>query len=231
MDYLQLCQRVRFECGIAGEGLPSATAGQTGVMNTVVNLTARAWVDIQTSRPYWKFARATLTFPTVAAQRTYSVVSDLSHTDVDKWNYDSAFIYLTSNADRSKLTWKDYDEFNRRVNPTFPDGRPTIITESPGRNLAFDRTPDDIYTITIDYWKTPELLASDTDVPAIPEHFHDVIVWKAVMAYAGPRGMSERYQNARAEYIKMYGQLVIDQGDLPSQVKSYPIAGMRRGRR
>ncbi len=224
MNFLQICQHAREESGIAGTSTPSTVVAQTGILGKLVTRTAQAWVDIQTSRQYWDFARSTLTFPTVAAQRTYDVVADLSHTDVDKWDTDSVFIYTTSVADQAPLEWKDYQWFIRHVDQTYPDGRPTWITELPGKILAFDRTPDDVYTITADYWRTPELLADDTDTPGLPEQLHWIIVWKSVMMYAGSQGAGDMFAYAKGNYDALHFQLVMDQGDMPKQVDNFPIA-------
>jgi len=224
-SFLELCQRVRQECGIAGEGNPTTVVAQTGILGRIVSRTSRAWVDIQASRPYWKFLHSQLTFTTTEGVRTYAVGAGaaIDNANVDKWDTDSAFQYLDSTDDEQQLYWKDYQWF-RRMHRTFPDGRPTEITEQPGRILAFDFTPDDVYTTTIDYWKTPELLSADDDVPACPEHYQDCIVWKAVMMHAGAVGDVALYNHAFTQYKPIYFQLVVDQGDVPSALKNYPIA-------
>lgn len=224
--FLQLCQKVRQECGIAGDG-PSSVLNQVGSLKKIVDRTARAWVDIQTSRPYWKFLRNQLTFATVIGQRTYSVVNDLGVTTLDKFDRTNTYLYLTSTADEKQLTWMPYDQFRNRYR-TYPSGRPTTITEQPSRVLAFEHTPDAIYTVTLDYWMTPELLSDNSDVPSIPEHFQDIIVWKAVMMFAGNETATDLYNYAKSMYGPMHIQLQLDQGDLPQQVAAYPLArGMR----
>jgi len=224
--FLQICQKVRQECGVAGDG-PSSVTGQVGVLKKIVDRTARAWVDIQASRPYWKFLRNQQPFATIIGKQSYSVVNDLGVTTLDKFDRTNTYLYETSTADEKSLKWMPYDKF-RATYRTFPPGRPTVITEGPNRTLMFDRTPDKIYTFTLDYWMTPELLSQNTDVPGIPEQFHDVIVWKSVMMFAGNETASDLYGYAKTMYTPMLIQLQIDQGDLPQQVAAYPVA---RGQR
>ena len=220
--FLQLCQRVRQECGVAGDG-PSTVLNQVGVLKKIVDRTARAWVDIQSSRPYWKFMRNQTTFLTVVGQRTYNVVTDLGISTLDKFDRQNTYLYLTSTEDEKMLEWVPYDKFRTQYR-TYPSERPTVITEGPGRNLQFNTTPDEIYTVTYDYWMTPELLAANTDVPSIPEHFQDVIVWRAVMMFAGNEGATDLFAYAKQMYTPMLMQLVLDQGDLPPKTSAYPLA-------
>jgi hypothetical protein len=224
--FLQLCQRVRLECGIAGDG-PSSVVSQVGALKKVVDRTARAWVDIQASRPFWKFLRNQMTFATVVGQREYSVVDDIGVTTLDKFDQENTYIYLTSTEDETRLAWEDYRRFRYR-HRTYPDGRPTTVTEGPQRTLAFDLTPDEIYTVTLDYWMTPELLAANGDIPSLPEQYHDVIVWKSVMMFAGNETATDLFSYAKGMYTPMYLQLMLDQGELPEATPNHPIAKGKR---
>lgn len=220
--FLQLCQKVRQECGIAGEG-PSSVVSQVGVLKKVVDRTARAWVDIQASRPYWKFLRNQFVFQTEVGTREYSVVNDLGLATCDKFDRENTYLYEVSTDDEKALKWISYNVFRGRYRK-YLDARPTVITEAPGRKLAFDAIPDKIYTVTFDYWMTPELLANNTDVPGVPDHFHDAIVWKSVMMFAGNEGATELYGYAKSQYMPIYLQLINDQGDMPTAVLARPIA-------
>ncbi len=225
--FLQLCQRVRQECGVAGDG-PSSVLSQVGILKKIVDRTQRAWVDIQASPPYWKFLRNQLEHDLTIGQREYNVRDDFLLTTVDKWNRDSSFIYETSTADENNLTWVEYTKWRRKYR-TFAEGRPTELVETLDGNIAFNRTPDVAYHITLDYWMTPELLSANDDIPACPEHFHDVIVWKSVMLFSGNVGAPELYNHAKAQYTPMYNKLMVDQGDMPTRLGAYPIAlGMNR---
>lgn len=225
--FLQLCQRVRQECGVAGDG-PTSVLNQVGILKKVVDRTQRAWVDIQASPPYWKFLRNQLPITLTVGLREYTVRTDFLLTTVDKWNRDASFIYKIDGNDESQLTWVEYTKWRRKYR-VFQSGRPTELTETLDGKVAFNRTPDYAYHITLDYWMTPELLMQNDDIPACPEHFHDVIVWKSVMLFAGNVTATELYQHALSQYTPMYNKLMVDQGDMPTRVSAYPIAyGLRR---
>ncbi len=225
--FVEICQMARQECGMGGSG-PSSTVGQTGALGTIVQRTSQAWIDIQKSKPYWKFLRANLTFTLVVDQALY-VVSDplpsgFALTAVDKWDKESCWIYTATAADRSRLTYVPYQVF-RNAFSTYVSGRPTHFTEGANGTVLFNRKPDAAYVIDMDYWMTPERLVNPTDIPALPEQFHDLIAWKSVMKFAGAEMATDLYAYAKSEYTPMYLQLMIDQIDVPAKVRSYALAG------
>lgn len=225
--FLQLCQRVRQECGVAGDG-PTSVLNQVGILKKIVDRTQRAWVDIQASPPYWKFLRNQLSVPLVVGTREYNVRTDWLLTTVDKWNRDASFIYKISTEDENLLTWVEYTKWRRKYR-SYTTGRPTELTETLNGNVAFNRVPDYAYHVTLDYWMTPELLQVNDDIPSSPEHFHDVIVWKSVMLFAGNEGATELYNYALSQFTPMYNKLMVDQGDMPTKLEAYPGAfGLRR---
>lgn len=52
MNYLELCQRVRLECGLAGAG-PTTTQGQVGQLGRIVQWVDTAWEELQNHRSDW----------------------------------------------------------------------------------------------------------------------------------------------------------------------------------
>jgi hypothetical protein len=231
-NFVELCQRVRQECGVAGEG-PTTTIGQIGVLKKIVDRTARAWVDIQTTRPYWNFLRRKLSFPLIVAQPTYVISAatpaGFGLTTMDKFDVEASFIYLTSTSDETQLEWIDFQQFRTKYR-TLESGRPTRLYMGPLGIVGFNRSPDAAYTITLEYWKTPELLVNPTDIPALPAQYVDVIVWKSVMMFAGNEMAPDLYTYAKQQYDRQYLQLVLDQTDAPQRLNNYPLAtGSARG--
>ena len=229
---LEICQTARQECGMGGTG-PSTVTGLTGAMATLVNRTSQAWIDIQKSKPYWKFLRELFVFTMTEGQNEY-VVADATTADppgfglttVDKWDKQSCWIYETSLADRSQLVWMPYQNFRTQFG-AYGTGRPTYFTEGPGGTVIFDKLPDAAYVLNMDYWMTPERLTANDDVPALPEQFHDIIAWKSVMKFAGNEGAAELFTYANSEFKPMFLQLCLDQLDVPTVNRAYPIAAGR----
>ena len=63
MTFLQLVQRTRRECGIAGSG-PTTTVNQSGEMARLVDWVQQSWVEIQEEQPDWDFLRNQVSFLT-----------------------------------------------------------------------------------------------------------------------------------------------------------------------
>jgi hypothetical protein len=160
----------------------------------------------------------------VAGQREYTVTAaPFSISDLSKFDPNSAFIYETSTSDETKLYWITYSEF-RAMYRTYPDGRPTRIYQGLSGVIGFDMTPDTTYKVTLDYWKTATILAANSDTPSLPTQYHDVIVWKSLMMFAGSEGAPELYNYAKSMYTPAYHELVVDQSALPPEVNSYAFA-------
>ncbi len=236
-SFLEICQMARQECGMGGAG-PANTTGQTGAMAVVVDRTSKAWIDIQKSRPYWKFLRALLSYTLTVDQNSYVVADSTTGSPpgfglntVDKWDIQSCWIFAADGSNRSRLLYMPYQNFRSNF-PIYQSGRPGYFTDGPDGTIIFDKTPDVAYLLEMDYWQTPEKLVNSTDIPALPEQFHDIIAWKSVMKVAGSEGAAELYTYAKSEYGPMFIQLCIDQLDMPKTNHSYPMAlGRRAGDR
>lgn len=85
--FLQLCNRLKLECGVNGNDMITTT-GQTGEYNRLVTWINAAWLDIQNMRSDWQWMRATATFPTVAGQLSYSA-SQIGLTNFGAWSRDT----------------------------------------------------------------------------------------------------------------------------------------------
>jgi hypothetical protein len=90
-----------------------------------------------------------------------------------------------------------------------PD-RPTEYALSQGK-LLLGAAPDKAYTFAGQYWKAPQTLALDTDAPDLPEQFHDLVKWRAVIKVSGKDGAFTDRLVAQAEFSAMYRQMVNDQ--------------------
>ena len=72
MNFLDLCQRLVQETGIADEG-PATVTGQTGDMGRIVNWINDAWLKIQSIRADWNWAWSTGTSTLTAATNTVTL--------------------------------------------------------------------------------------------------------------------------------------------------------------
>jgi hypothetical protein len=87
--------------------------------------------------------------------------------------------------------------------------RPVVIAVGPDQSLCLGPPPNALYTITADYFVAPTEMVADTDIPAgLPTRFHMLIVYRAMMKYAGFESAPEVYQRGSEENAGMYAQLL-----------------------
>jgi hypothetical protein len=201
--FLQICQSIRQEAGISGTG-PLSVVNQTGEYKRVVDWARSAWLDIQLADPTWRWMRGSFTFVTTPGQGAYTpaeagIASRFSH-----WMLEYTSLGLTPPNDDQLIQPLSYDEFRTiyLVGPQ-PASRPVCVTVAPDQRLLLGYTPNDAYTVRGEYQKTPQMLALDTDVPEMPEQYHEAIVYRALMKYARYEAAPEVMQDAAYNYGRL----------------------------
>lgn len=197
-----MCRQVKEEAGLSNTSLATVTS-PTGIDAKIIKWVQQAWLRIQ-SQYQWRTLQAELTFSTTIGKREYDVAVDLLHTDVRA--FDTSIAKISDGASLFPLQWQDY--FNE-YRPTYffstpQTTRPQVVSYSAFDNkLRFDSNPDAVYSVTLPYIMTAEKLAADADVPTLPEEYHWVIVWRALMYYASYDNAPILYQSAKANYDEM----------------------------
>ncbi len=109
------------------------------------------------------------------------------------------------------LFFLDYEEFKKKsVDYSSPD-QPAYITITPSDKLRCHPAPDAVYTIEADAFIIPETLSVDSDVPLLPSEFHMLIVWKALIDYAGFEEAAPVLTYAKARHDELYSDLLWQQ--------------------
>lgn len=221
MNFLSLCQRLRLECvGVSGNG-PVSVQGQTGDMLRVVNWVASAYQDIQNLHTDWAFLHREFSFDTVAGQRTYGVATaigdGLTIGDVGKWREEGMKCYLTADGSDTEIpilvepVWADfYDTYEYGPLKT-QQGRPDVAGIKPNRTLALWPTPDAVYTLTGQYFRNPHVMVENTDTPLFDERYHMLIVWRALVFYAGHAAAPETFAVGQQEHKRLLSMLRRDE--------------------
>jgi hypothetical protein len=228
MNYLQLVNRARIECGVSGANVPLVTAQNlTGEAARIASWINTAWVDLQTSKDDWQFMLENFTFNTVAQQQVYTPTEAGVGSTFANWKRDS-FRCSSVGANFGDEQLMNYMEF-----PTFRNlyiyanmrrtyARPVVVSITPDKNLAFGSVPDQAYVIDAQYYVRPTELVADTDTPNIPDRFHMLLVYRAMLYYAGFEAASEVYQRGETEYNRLYKRMEVDQ--LPTIISGPPLA-------
>lgn len=219
MTFLELCQRMRQECGISGTG-PSTVVGQTGNLKRIVDWVNTAWMDIQTAHPDWDWMRTSASFPTVASQATYELGTGTGTVGVSvatfgRWDRDTFRNYDTSIGTNSEVfmgfvhydTWRNAYMYGAQRAVTT---RPINMSISPTKAITLGPPPAAGYTITGDYFYAPLNMTLDADVPALPAQFHMAIIYRAMMSYGAYEAAPEVYQRGELEFGKLMRRMTAD---------------------
>lgn len=235
MNYIQLAQRLGRECDVPG-GAPLAIAGQVGESRRLVDWIASAYDEIQGKHRNWQWLRSEFSVNTVAGTDAYAS-SSITDTVVGGtirfrswWPFDSngrsnVKIYLQSAGVGTErwLPWLPWANFRALYKlGTQNNGQPAHFTIDPRLKLVIGPKPDAVYVVSGEYQRGPQTLASDTDTPEMPVSFHMLIVYEAMLKYAGFDAASEVFQRAAMEGGRLWRQLELDQ--LPAVTIGEPMA-------
>lgn len=223
--YLQLLQKLAVECGVTGS--PTAVTGQNLEFIRMAGWIVDSYEEIQTMLGgRWRFLRKKFTFDTVAATNEYAFGSI---TDVDTATFITRFSswrlsdpynppkrFLTSGGVNGQtwLIWTEFDWWESIYSiGTQNDSIPLHITISPQDTILLGPTPDGINTITGEYWRSPQILVADGDIPEMPAQFHRLIVYLSMMKYANFESAQEVAVQAHTYGDSMLRQLFVNQGE------------------
>ncbi len=230
MTFLQLVQRLRSECGIAGTG-PTTVSGQSGELGRLVNYTSNAWIELMDEHEDLRFKRNALAgFATVAGKTNYLPETDCGITagTFGRWAKYTFRNYVTAQGVNSEIpmsylpydAWRNTYLINAMRNVKT---RPNEISIAPDDSLCLGPIADVGYTIVGDYYRASVLLAIDGDIPGMPSKYNPlIIVWRALMDYGLFEGAPELYTKGEKFYYKLLRTMLKDQ--LPRITMSAPIA-------
>lgn len=213
--FLELCQELRQEAGISGVG-PASVLNQQGEMKRVVDWIKRAYKSIQNSASNWDFLRSDFTFPTIVGNQEYTPQA-ASLPEHQSWIVGSFRIFDIARGWDDEVwlkyrPWETFRDMYIRSGNRDVTGRPIAWTIRPSdQAVVLWPLPDVPYTVVGEYFKRAQEMVADTDSPIFPEQFHNVIMWRALMLYAGFENASPEYSLAKSEYDDVMSKLRRDQ--------------------
>lgn len=230
MNYLQLINRTRVECGVSGAATPLTSVDNlTGEAARIATWVNSAWVDVQTAKDDWQWMREPVQFNTVTQQQEYTPAQAGVGSTFGNWKRDSFRCSSVGQnyADEQLMNYMEYTTFRNLYqygNMRRTYARPVVVSITPGvtKNLAFGSIPDQPYVITGEYYKKPTEFVAADDEPIIPSRFQLIIVYRAMMYYAGYEAAPEVLQRGTQEFQRLMNRLDIDQ--LPTIVSGPPLA-------
>lgn len=193
MNYLQLCQRLRQECGGSGSG-PQSVTNQIGENKLYVDWVNQAWREIQNVRQDWFFQWKQGGFDITEGATIITLPSDLNR---------MAVLEIGDH----KVDVIDWPVYRQYYSQTLEQGRPTAVSFAPNGQLYLNKQADKNYSCRIDYYFLPQQLVNNTDIPTLPEEFHMIIVYKAMMYYGAYESAADVVGMGVSAYHNMMSDL------------------------
>ncbi len=213
--YLELSQALARESGTVSGTNPTAVSGQVGRLLKIVEWIVEADVAIQNLHTGWLWKQKTFSGTTTASSAKYAPTS-FSITDLREWlrddletGYQPHTIYLTATGVSDErplreITWQQWRSTYGRGSQT--NNYPTVYAISPAREFCLGAIPDATYTVQGEYAQNAVRMTADGDTPGMPEEFHDVIVWRALMMLAE----FDEARDQRTTAVLKYNELLED---------------------
>ncbi len=218
-NFLQICQRTRQEAGLPGTG-PDTVVGlsSSSDMGRVVDWCGNAYNDICNAHLTWRFLRDVFSFSTVATQQEYTPTEagapTLATWITEHRDETGAVRVFRVASDESRLQFLPWDEFHEIYDfgsNRIQTERPSVVTVNPSNNLVLWAVPNIVYNINGEYYKVAPALTLDADTPLFPARFYMMVVWKALIDYAGWTAADEKYAHGQSRYKGMLRKLEMDQ--------------------
>jgi hypothetical protein len=205
--FLQICLDAWEESGLSGTG-PSDVTKATGIQKRMVGWVRQSWIDIQQFRSDWPWMYKPFSFNTSANKQSYPL-TELNLTDVERWIFKGASIYKTADGvageqDIGALTYEIW-WINYRKGLQIPAMPGRLFFDPVDNSLMVFPVPEDEYTIVLRYYKAPQRLAINGDIPTIPtnEAWQEIIKWRALYLYAFHDGAPALLDEAEFQYDEM----------------------------
>lgn len=195
MNFKELTSALAREAGVSGGGTISTVSSPTGETARLVNWIRQANMDIQRRYFDWKFLWQPFSLTTEAGKSTYDAPLEWHWWDRDKIQIDGEPF---GGLEEYEL-WNGLERTDQ--------GAPNQVIIMPDGSLKILPVPDKAYTLSMPYYRKPQKLAVDTDIPLIPEEFHDLIWMWALVKYAHYEAAPEVIERVQTEYPAMLQSL------------------------
>lgn len=183
--FLELVQMTARESGTVPSNLPETVTGQIGRLGKVVHWVQTAWEEIQRSRAFWRWMHGEFTGETSPGLGSYAN-TQFGITRFARWinlpDVMSIYNKDLGNSDEQFIYPIEYWRYRRLydIGPQEP-ARPSCFSISPSNTLCLGPIPDDEYVIRGEYYKSPQELVNNDDIPEVPQQHRPIIAWKALL--------------------------------------------------
>lgn len=213
--FLDLVRMTARESGTVPSELPLTTQGETGRLGNIVKWVNTAWNNIQISRANWLWMYDTFQAETVPGLASYSPLQ-LGITRFDHFIADRRSMTIQkkdlARSDEQFIPYIDRDHYKYfyGIGAQEP-GRPSCYHVSHDGQLFLGPMPDDEYIIRGEYYKSPQVLVNDDDLPEVPRKHRPIIAWQALILLSQYDEGQLAVAFARMNYQNHFQELLRDE--------------------
>jgi hypothetical protein len=207
MTFLELCQAVARDVGVADASLgnvPTSVTGQTGELRRIVGYVQNAAYRAQAKK--YDFLREEVTM-TIAPSSNVAAGT----VPANRYVKDGAYYIQTGASGRFWLDYLRWEDFRYEYDATWlaQNREPSAWTIRPGDNgFVVNAVPVGApIVIYVERFKNPVALVDNADVPPLPADLHQVIVELAKIYYANYDEAGAMRQTAQAEVTGLLMQI------------------------
>lgn len=214
MNLLQMAQRLHSEL-LRSTQMPMSIVGASELNARSFNRLAYAWTELQNERR-WLWMRSTTDVALTIGQQTYSD-TDLDLTRFGRWRTEDEryqpYLYIDGSPNTLwPLCFEHLDRFRQLwVYLDMGNTQPISWSVDEQQRFLVGPAPAAAYKLRAEFWLSPTELTADADEPDMPERFHMVLVWRALIDMAKADAKPEILAMAEDNYAKAHAQLRRDQ--------------------
>ena len=211
MTYLELCEQSLALAGTDYGKLGSKWPPAAGYQTLACGLVAEAWVSIQRLHDNWGWMRQFFEALTVGGRDRYpwnelrTPGGEQAITSFRSWaNTDDFYIAPDPDGAGGRLVNISFEQARLRKRSVRDPSQPTAFAIAPDLDLVLHPVPRGSYHFGGEYQSAVQVLEAEDDVPrGLPEEYHPIIKWRAVMLLHGNDEAGSSYQFAASEYRPM----------------------------
>jgi hypothetical protein len=209
MNFLQLCQDLVSELGLAGSSGPSTVLNQTGELANVVRWIRDSALGIDNAWQNWKYLHTEYLGLIPVGTRTPTAPNVPTGVLVGMWDRDSIVINQGSvNAKPLHFEeWSTFRKVRQLGSAGFTSDEPSVFSIKPDGSLITYPTALTTYPIMGEFYRAPVPLAADNDIPLMPARFHRLIMCTAAVKYANREDAPEIIAGMEAEMVDLLEKL------------------------
>ncbi len=218
MTYLELVRRLAAEVGATGT--IQTVVGAVGETARLANWINQAWLELQLSKDSWSWRAIEFEVPITAGTN----VVDLKATFPRFQRLLDSELYVRIGDVWSSLAFVPFKDWQDsvRTSATVTSGTPLVYTVLPSTYIELWPVSDRDTRLRGVYVTTPQTLVADADVPELPAEYHTILVYKAMILYAGYEAATEILSIALQGYNRMLS--LLQNAELPDIAAPLPMA-------